>query len=477
MTEYEVIIGLETHIQLNTTTKVFCSCKADSWIDPPNTNICPVCCGLPGVLPVLNKVVVEKATLLAEAMHAEIRSLSFFDRKNYFYPDLPKGFQISQFDLSLARGGYLDLPMPQGYTRHVTIHKLHIEEDAGKTVNQHGRRYIDFNRCGVPLVEMVTGPDLRSADEAAQYLIRLRQLLRWLGVSEADMEKGHLRCDANVSIRPAGATHLNPKTEIKNVNSIDAVRNAVLKEVERQVREVEAGRRIESWTLEWDEDRGVLRKMRSKETEADYRYFREPDLLPIRLTDEWKQDILKNLPELPLVRRDRFVKQYGLPEYDADILTSERRLSDYFEAAVKAYGGDPKKISNWLMNDVLRMLNESGLSADQLRLTPTSLAEILKLIDAGAINNSTGKSLLEKVQASGSSPAEIVAAEGLAKVSDDSAIRAVCQEILAENPKEVESFRSGKVSLMGWFVGQVMKKMRGKADPSLARTIFEELLR
>ena len=476
MTEYEVIIGLETHIQLNTITKVFCSCKADSWIDLPNTNICPVCCGLPGVLPVLNKLVVEKATLLAEAMHAETRSLSFFDRKNYFYPDLPKGFQISQFDMSLAHGGYLDLPMPQGYTRHVTIHKLHIEEDAGKTVNQHGRRYIDFNRCGVPLVEMVTGPDLRSADEAAQYLIRLRQLLRWVGVSEADMEKGHLRCDANVSIRPVGATHLNPKTEIKNVNSIDAVRNAILKEFDRQVREVEAGRRIESWTLEWDEDRGVLRKMRSKETEADYRYFREPDLLPIRLTDEWKHDILRNLPELPLVRRERFVKQYGLPEYDADILTSERSLSDYFEAAVKNYGGDPKKISNWLMNDVLRMLNERGVSADQLKLTPGSLAEILKLIDAGTINNSTGKALLEKVETTGRSPAEIVASEGLAKVSDDSAIRKVCQEILAENPKEVESYKSGKVTLIGWFVGQVMKKMRGKADASLARTIFEELL-
>ena len=476
MTEYEVVIGLETHIQLNTTTKVFCSCKADSWIDPPNTNICPVCCGLPGVLPVLNKKVVEKATLLAEAMHAETRPLSFFDRKNYFYPDLPKGFQISQFDMSLARGGYLDLPMPQGYTRQVSIHKLHIEEDAGKTVNQHGRRYIDFNRCGVPLVEMVTGPDLRSADEAAQYLIRLRQLLRWIGVSEADMEKGHLRCDANVSIRPVGAAYLNPKTEIKNVNSIDAVRNAILKEFDRQVREVEAGRQVESWTLEWDEDRGVLRKMRSKETEADYRYFREPDLLPIRLTDDWKQAILKSMPELPLVRRERFIEQYGLPEYDADILTSERSLSDYYEAAVKVYGGDPKRVSNWLMNDVLRMLNERGASADQLQLTPASLAEILKLIDAGTINNSTGKALLEKVETTGRSPAEIVAAEGLAKVSDDSAIRAVCLEILAENPKEVESYKAGKVTLIGWFVGQVMRKMRGKADASLARTIFEELL-
>jgi len=236
MTEYEPIIGLETHIQLNTITKVFCSCKADSWIDEPNTNICPICCGLPGVLPVLNKSVVEKAVKLAEAMHAETRPLSFFDRKNYFYPDLPKGFQISQFDMSIAKGGYLDLPMPQGYVRHVGIWKLHIEEDAGKTVTQHGRRLIDFNRCGVPLVEMVTAPDLRTADEAAQYLIRLRQLLRWLGISEADMEKGHLRCDANVSIRVKGSTALNVKTEIKNVNSIDAVKNAIEKEVEEHYR-------------------------------------------------------------------------------------------------------------------------------------------------------------------------------------------------------------------------------------------------
>jgi aspartyl-tRNA(Asn)/glutamyl-tRNA(Gln) amidotransferase subunit B len=477
MTEYEPIIGLETHIQLNTTTKVFCSCKADSWIDPPNTNICPVCCGLPGVLPVLNQAVVEKATLLAEAMHAEIRPLSFFDRKNYFYPDLPKGFQISQFDMSIAKGGYLDLPMPQGYIRHVGIWKLHIEEDAGKTVNQHGRRWIDFNRCGVPLIEMVTAPDLRTADEAAQYLIRLRQLLRWLGVSEADMEKGHLRCDANVSIRIKGATHLNPKTEIKNVNSIDAVKNAIEKEIERQIREVEAGRRIEAWTLEWDEDRGVLRKMRSKETEADYRYFREPDLLPIRLTPEWKQAILKDLPELPLVRQRRFVEQYGLPEYDADILTSERNLSDYYETTVHAYAGDPKKVSNWLMNDVLRMLNERGLSANQLKLSPLYLAEIIKLIDSGAINSNTGKSLLDKVEASGKAPAQIVAEEGLAKVSDDSAIRSVCQEILNESPKEIAAYRGGKVTLMGWFVGQVMKKMRGKADATLAKTILEELLK
>jgi len=483
MTEYEAVIGLETHIQLNTTTKIFCTCKADSWNDPPNTNICPVCTGLPGVLPVLNQAVVKKGSLLAAAMHAEIQPVSFFDRKNYFYPDLPKGYQISQYDMPLARGGYLDLPMPaslspnqEGYIRRISIHKLHLEEDAGKTKNERGRRLIDFNRCGVPLVEMVTGPDLRSADEAAQYLIRLRQLLRWLGISEADMEKGHLRCDANVSIRPKGVEYLNPKTEIKNVNSIEAVRDAIAKEIERQEHEVQAGRRIDAWTLEWDEDTGKLRMMRSKETEADYRYFREPDLLPIHLDEAWKQMVISSLPELPLDRRLRFIQQFNLPEYDADILTSERSLSDYYEEAVQAYGGDPKRVSNWLMNDVLRMLNEANLTASQLRLTPKYLAEIIRLVDSNTINNSTGKSLLDKVQETGKAPSTIVESEGLGKVSEDTAIRAVCQEVLAENPKEVDSYRAGKVTLMGWFVGQVMKKMRGKADPNLARKIFEELL-
>lgn len=477
MPEYEAIIGLETHIQLNTASKIFCSCKADSWFDPPNTNICPVCCGLPGVLPVLNKAVVEKGVLLAAAMGSEIQPLSFFDRKNYFYPDLPKGYQISQFDQSLARGGHLDLPMPGGYIRRISIHKLHLEEDAGKTKNEGGRRLIDFNRCGVPLVEMVTGPDLRTADEAAQYLIRLRQLLRWLGISEADMEKGHLRCDANVSIRPKGADYLNPKTEIKNVNSIDAVRDAIEKEIERQIREVEAGNRIEAWTLEWDEDSQRLKKMRSKETEADYRYFREPDLLPIQLDDAWKKKILEELPELPLERRERFIQEYHLPEYDADILTGERNLSDYFENAVKAYKGDPKKVSNWLMNDVLRMINDKNTTADQLKLTPAFLAELISLVDSGKINISTGKSLLDKVESSGKSPAAIVDNEGLGLVSDDSAIRNACQEVLTESPGEVASYQSGKVTLMGWFVGQVMKKMRGKADPQLTRKILEELLK
>jgi aspartyl-tRNA(Asn)/glutamyl-tRNA(Gln) amidotransferase subunit B len=476
MPEYEAIIGLETHIQLNTISKIFCSCKTDSWFDPPNTNICPVCTGLPGVLPVLNRAVVEKAVLLAAAMHAEIQRVSYFDRKNYFYPDLPKGYQISQYDKPLARGGYLDVPMPDGYTRHVGIHKLHIEEDAGKTRNENGQRLIDFNRCGVPLVEMVTGPDLRTADEAAQYLIRLRQLLRWLGVSEGDMEKAHLRCDANVSIRPKGADYLNPKTEIKNVNSIVAVREAIQTEIERQIREVESGNRIQAWTLEWDEDRSTLRKMRSKETEADYRYFKEPDLLPVYLDEAWLGSILKQLPELPLDRRTRFIQQYDLPEYDADILTSERSLSDYFEAAVQAYNGDAKRVSNWLMNDVLRMINESGTAAGDLRLTPAYLAEIIKLVDANTINTSTGKALLDKVQQNGRPPSEIVQQEGLALVSDQDAIQVLSAEVLAENPEQVASYRNGKVTLIGWFVGQVMRKSRGKADPQLVRSTLERLL-
>ncbi len=474
--KYEAVIGLETHIQLNTLTKIFCACKADSWSDPPNTNICPVCTGLPGVLPVLNKAAVQKAVLLAAAMHAEIQSHSYFDRKNYFYPDLPKGYQISQYDMPLARGGYLELPMPDGHTRHVTIEKLHIEEDAGKTKNVNGSRMIDFNRCGVPLIEMVTGPDLRTADEAAQYLIRLRQLIRWLEISEGDMEKGHLRCDANVSIRLQGEGHLNPKTEIKNVNSIEAVRAAIKTEIERQIRAVESGSQIEAWTLEWDEDAGVLRKMRSKESEADYRYFHEPDLLPVEISSAWRDSILDALPELPLERRARFIDQYQLPEYDADILTGERSLSEFFENTVAAYGEDPKRVSNWLMNDVLRILNERGLTAADLKLTPEYLARIIELVDTNTINTSTGKALVEKVEETGIAPESIVEKEGLAKVSDTTAIRSICKQVIDENPDQVATYRGGKLSIIGWFVGQVMKKSRGKADPQTARTILEELL-
>jgi aspartyl-tRNA(Asn)/glutamyl-tRNA(Gln) amidotransferase subunit B len=364
MPEYESVIGLETHIQLNTKSKIFCGCKADSWEDLPNTNICPVCTGLPGVLPTLNNAVVEKAVILALAMNADsVQPISYFARKNYFYPDLPKGYQISQYNEPLAVGGHIDIPLPKGGIRRIQIEKLHIEEDAGKTVRDNGKRLIDFNRCGVPLVEMVTGPDFRSADEAAQYLIRLRQLLRWLGISNADMERGQLRCDANVSIRPIGSTDLHTKTEIKNVNSIENVRAAINVEVRRQIREVEAGRKIESWTLDWDETTETVRKMRSKESEADYRYFREPDLLPIQIEGGWIREIKKALPELPLARRARFVEQYELPEYDAEILTEEKSLSEYLESALSTFDGDPKVVSNWMINDLMRMIREKDILA------------------------------------------------------------------------------------------------------------------
>jgi len=477
MKNYEIVIGLETHIQLNTASKIFCSCKADSWGAEPNTNICPVCSGLPGVLPVLNAETVRKGALLAAAMHAEINPVSYFDRKNYFYPDLPKGYQITQFDEPIGKGGYMDLQMPDGAERRVRIHKLHLEEDAGKTKIENGERLVDFNRCGVPLVEMVTEPDLRSGDEAAQYLTQLRQLLRWIGVSEADMERGHLRCDANVSIREAGSTVLNTKTEIKNVNSIDAVRQAIIEEAKRQIEAVEAGQRIQSYTLDWDADTGTLRKMRSKETEADYRYFREPDLLPVVLSAEEIAAVQSSLPELPLARRARFIQDYQLSAYDAEILTSDRALSDYYEESVQLCGGEAKVVSNWMMNDLSRLMNDSGKSAAELRLRPADLAEIIRMVEGGKINPATGKSLLSKVESGGGKPAEIVEREGLGLIADEDALSQQIAAVLAESAAEVESFRSGKESLLGWFLGQVMRRTGGKADPKRTRELLLEQLK
>jgi len=477
MNQYEIVIGLETHIELNTKTKIFCSCKASSWNEAPNTNICPVCAGLPGVLPVLNQEVVLKGARLAAAMHAEINPRSIFDRKNYFYPDLPKGYQITQFYEPIGKGGYMDLEVADGGTRHVRINRLHLEEDAGKTKLEAGMRLLDYNRCGVPLVEMVTEPDLRSADEAAQYLTQLRQLLRWIGVSEADMEKGHLRCDANVSVRLAGSEKLGTKTEIKNVNSIDSVRQAITIEAKRQIEALEAGERIQSYTLDWDADTGKLRKMRSKETEADYRYFGEPDLLPVVLSDVEIEGIKAALPEMPLVRKARFVSDYRLSAYDADILMSERNLSDYFEEAVKDYGGEAKTVSNWMMNDLMRLMNNQGKDASSLSLRPQDLAEIIKLVEAGKVNAATGKTLLEKVETTGRKASEIVASEGLGLVSDEGLLRQKIAEVLAEAPGEVAAFKAGKESLVGWFLGQVMRKMGGKADPKRSREILLELLK
>ncbi len=477
MPEYESVIGLETHIQLNTKSKIFCGCKADSWEDLPNTNICPVCTGLPGVLPTLNNAVVEKAVILALAMNADsVQPISYFARKNYFYPDLPKGYQISQYNEPLAVGGHIDIPLPKGGIRRIQIEKLHIEEDAGKTVRDNGKRLIDFNRCGVPLVEMVTGPDFRSADEAAQYLIRLRQLLRWIGISNADMERGQLRCDANVSIRPIGSTDLHTKTEIKNVNSIENVRAAINVEVRRQIREVEAGRKIESWTLDWDETTETVRKMRSKESEADYRYFREPDLLPIQIEGGWIREIKKALPELPLARRARFVEQYELPEYDAEILTEEKSLSEYLESALSTFDGDPKVVSNWMINDLMRMIREKDILAGDLTIQPGQLAELIQMVETKEITGSTGKELLEKVQESGKDPKIIVETEDLGQVSDEVALRQIAKNVITQNPDQVATYKGGKSTVIGWFVGQIMRETKGKANAQLVQSILRELL-
>lgn len=476
MSDFEAVIGLETHIQVKTASKVFCRCRADSWGAPPNTNICPVCCGLPGVLPYLNREVVAKAVRLAAALEARISVLSYFARKNYFYPDLPKGYQISQYDEPLARGGRFELPLPDQAVRHIEIQKLHIEEDAGKTRVVGSRRWIDMNRCGVPLIEMVTGPDMRSAGEAAQYLIRLRQLLRWLDVSEANMERAQLRCDANVSIRPRGSSVLNAKTEIKNVNSIEAVRTAIETEIARQVREVESGASVKAWTLEWDEEAGVLRKMREKETEGDYRYFREPDLLPIRLEDGWEGRLLADFPELPLARRERLVRQYHLPAYDAEILTEERSLADYFEAAVHAYTGDAKRVSNWIMNEILHILRDRGVTAAELPFPPTHLAETLQMIDQGTITLATGKGLLEKSLETGRAPRELVTREGLAQIRGSEELRALCLQAIQANAEQAQQYRAGKTALLQWFVGQVMKASRGKANPQETARQLQDLL-
>jgi len=477
VSEFEAVIGIETHIQLNTESKIFCACSTDSWRVPPNTNICPICSGLPGVLPSLNEKVVEKALLLATAMNAEeINIESFFARKNYFYPDLPKGYQISQYDEPLALNGYFEFPMPEGDLCRITIAKLHIEEDAGKTVYKDQQRLIDFNRCGVPLVEMVTGPDFRSADEVAQFLIRLRRLLRWLAISDADMERGQLRVDGNVSIRKVGEDRLNTKTEIKNVNSIANVRDAVQAEIERQIREVEAGGMIEAWTLDWDDERGVLSKMRSKETEADYRYFREPDLLPVQLSAGDIETTATLLPELPLARRSRFEEQYAVPEYDAEILTDERSLSDFFEATVAAHEGDPKRVSNWVMNDVLRLIREEETSAGELGLQPAELAEIISMVEGGTISRSVGKDLLGQVRSSDRSPSQIVEEEGLSQVSDAGELSEVAIRILEANSDKVAAYQAGKIGLIGWFVGEMMKETGGQADPKLAKSLLEDTL-
>ena len=475
MTEFIPTIGLETHIQLNTLTKAFCGCKADSWGAPPNTSICPVCTGQPGALPVPNAEMVRKALRLCLALNCEVNRESFFDRKNYLYADLPGGYQITQNDQPIGVEGWFDLEAETGESIRVRIDNIHIEEDAGKTKNEGDLRLIDYNRAGVPLVEVVTKPDLHSADEAALYLMRLRQLARWLGISEGNMEKAHIRSDVNVSLAPKGAPP-GKKCEIKNINSIEAVRRAIRFEIARQTRELEAGRPVEQWTIEWDNDAQELRKMRSKEDAVDYRYFREPNLMPLRISEAELVAVRAAMPELPAARRNRFMTAYRLPAYDARILTQERDLADYFEETCSLYGGDPKQVSNWIMNEILRLMRETGTEAGELKVRPADLAAVIRMVDNGKINISTGKTLPGLVQDRGSDPETIVREQGLGLVRDDQALSAVCEKIIADHPDEVKSYRAGKETLMGWFIGQGMRAMRGKADPKLLEKTLREIL-
>ena len=476
MTDYIATIGLETHIQLNTKTKAFCACRADSRDDLPNTNICPVCTGQPGALPSPNAEMVRKALRLCLAMHAEINRVSYFDRKNYLYADMPGGYQVTQNDQPIGVGGWLDVDMEDGRTVRVRIDNLHMEEDAGKTRNEDGVRLIDLNRAGVPLVEMVTKPDLHSADEAAVYLMRLRQLIRWIDISEGDMEKAQLRCDVNVSVAPAGASRPGKKCEIKNINSIEAVRRAVNAEIKRQTGELEAGRTVEQWTIEWDDEARELRKMRSKENAVDYRFFREPNLMPVTVSEEMIRKIRAEMPELPRERKLRFISQYGLPAYDAGLLTADRETADYFEATLELYGGEPKRVSNWMMNEILRLMHDLEMSAEGLKIRPGDLAEIIRLVDGRTVTMATGKELIGLVQESGKSPAEIVRERGLAMVSNDDALREICEKIVNDNPKEVSAYLAGKETLLGWFTGQVMRAAKGKADAKRSAEILRELL-
>ncbi|MBD3386270.1 Asp-tRNA(Asn)/Glu-tRNA(Gln) amidotransferase subunit GatB [candidate division KSB1 bacterium] len=475
---YEPIIGLEIHIQLLTRSKIFCSCSAQ-FGGVPNTQVCPVCLGMPGVLPVLNQNVVEYALKLGLATDCEINPRAQFARKNYFYPDLPKGYQISQFEQPFCQNGKIDIEMGD-FVRSVRLTRIHAEEDAGKSM--HAEAYVgtdetlvDVNRCGVPLLELVTEPDIRSPEEAAFFLIHLRQLVRYLGICDGNMEEASLRCDANISLRPRGETGLGTKTELKNMNSFSHVESALNYEISRQYQMLSSGEKIEQETRMWNVDRGITESMRSKEFSHDYRYFPDPDLVPVVVDDDWIERVRRDLPELPLQRKKRFIKEYALPEYDAKILTEDRAIADFFEAvAIKVK--DKKAASNWVMGEVLRCLKEKKCNIDELRLEADSLVEIIQLIESGTINSKIAKSVFNDVIESGDSPKKIVKEKGLMQITDHDAIEKAIDQVLQAHPDEVDAFRGGKDKLMGFFVGQVMRATDGKANPKSVNVLIRKKL-
>jgi aspartyl-tRNA(Asn)/glutamyl-tRNA(Gln) amidotransferase subunit B len=474
--DYEPVIGLEVHCQLLTATKIFCACP-NRFGDEPNTNVCPVCLGLPGALPVLSREAVELAVRAALALRCTVHEVSVFARKNYFYPDLPKGYQISQFERPLATQGHLELPEAG---RRVRLQRIHMEEDAGKLLHDGlpwsgDQSGVDLNRSGVPLIEIVSHPDLRSGAEAHEYLAALRAILVYASVSDGNMEEGSLRCDANVSVRRLGTETLGTRTEVKNLNSFRHVARAIEHEVARQVAVIESGGRVEQETRLWDADREQTLPMRSKEESHDYRYFPEPDLPPLVVSRSWVDEIGRTLPELPAERRRRFEEAFGLPGYDAAVLTQTRELADYFEAAASGCG-DAKAASNWVMTEILRKLKEDDQPLSKSKVTPLALAELVNAVKSGAISGKIAKDVFEKMWASGEAPEAIIARDGLRQVSDQDALGTIIARILEENPVQVATYRSGKKGTLGWFVGQVMRETQGQANPKLVNEMLRAAL-
>lgn len=473
--QYEAIIGLEVHAELLTQSKMFCRCSADFFGAEPNTLTCPVCTGMPGVLPVINRQAVEYTLMTGLALNCETAPFTYWERKIYNYPDLVKGYQISQYRTPLTSDGWLEIEV-NGQLRRIGIERAHLEEDTGKLFHVSGHSLVDFNRSGVPLMEIVSRPDIRSADEAYAYLTRLRQILRYLGVSSGDMEKGAMRCEVNVSLRPVGSTEYGTKVEVKNLNSFRSVKLALDYEIQRQSRILDEGGNIEQVTMGWDESRGVTVVQRSKEYAHDYRYFPEPDLPPLSISQEWVEEIRSRLPELPDARRNRFTAEYDLSAYDAGVLTDDKAVADYFEACVKAYP-EAKTVSNWISGELFRLLKETETGIEEVKITPAALAELLTLVEKGTINQNTAKAVLGEMFQSGRAAAEIVAEKGLAQISDADALSQIVDQVIAANPDEVAEYQAGKERLLGWFVGQVMKATRGKANPQLVTELLKEKLR
>lgn len=473
---YETVIGLEVHVELATKTKIFCGCSTTFGAEP-NAHTCPVCTGMPGSLPVLNKQVLEYAMAVGIAANCEITKYSKFDRKNYFYPDNPQNYQISQLYLPICRNGYIEIEDSEGNKKNVGIHEIHMEEDAGKLVHDEWDdcSYVDFNRSGVPLIEIVSEPDMRSADEVIAYLEKLRLIIQYLGASDCKLNEGSMRADVNLSVREMGAEEFGTRTEMKNLNSFKSIRRAIENERARQIDLIESGEQVLQETRRWDDNKEYSYPMRSKEDAQDYRYFPEPDLVPIVISDEWIEKIRDEQPEFRDAKMSRYINEYKIPEYDADIITSSKKMADIFEETV-SLGASAKKVSNYLMGETMRLLKDNNMEAEDIKFSPSNLAKLIKLIESGEINNSVAKEVFEKIFAEDINPEKYIEENGLKMNNDEDGLRKILEKIVADNPQSVEDYHNGKEKAIGFLVGQAMKATKGKANPGIINKILKELL-